>query len=34
MFQPESGERAEMITGNAGEVAEKLVEIFMELGVL
>lgn len=33
MFLPESGERAEMITGNVGEVAEKLVEIFKELGV-
>jgi electron transfer flavoprotein beta subunit len=34
MFQPEVGERAEMLTGDAGEVATRLVEIMQEHGVL
>ncbi len=34
MFQPESSRRAEMIPGNAGEVATRLVEIFMALNVI
>ncbi len=34
MFKPESGTRAEMIEGSADEVAEKLVGIFKEIGVL
>jgi electron transfer flavoprotein beta subunit len=34
MFQAEAGQRATMLTGNADEVAAKLVGIFKELGVL
>jgi len=34
MFQAEAGQRATMLTGNADEVATKLVGIFKELGVL
>ena len=34
MFQPEVGERAEMLAGDAGEVATRLVEIMQEIGVL
>jgi electron transfer flavoprotein beta subunit len=34
MFQPEATERATMLEGNVEEVAEKLVEIFREVGVL
>ena len=34
MFQPEVGERAEMIEGDVDEVASKLVEILKDLGVL
>jgi electron transfer flavoprotein beta subunit len=34
MFQPEVGERAEMLTGDAGEVATRLVKIMQEHGVL
>jgi electron transfer flavoprotein beta subunit len=34
MFQPESGQRAAMIAGGADEVADKLIGIFKELGVL
>ncbi len=34
MFQPEASAHATMITGNADEVADKLVGIFKELGVL
>jgi electron transfer flavoprotein beta subunit len=34
MFQPESNQKAEMIPGDAGEVAARLVEIFVESGVL
>jgi electron transfer flavoprotein beta subunit len=34
MFQPEVGERAEMLAGDAGEVATRLVEIMQEHGVL
>ncbi|MBN1454153.1 MAG: electron transfer flavoprotein subunit beta/FixA family protein [Anaerolineales bacterium] len=34
MFQPEVGERAEMLAGDAGEVAARLVEIMREHGVL
>ena len=34
MFQPEVGERATMIDGDEEEVADRLVEIFKELGVL
>jgi electron transfer flavoprotein beta subunit len=34
LFQPEVGERAEMIAGDAGEVANRLVEIMQEYGVL
>ena len=34
MFQPEAATRASMITGDANEVAKKLVDIFKELGVL
>lgn len=34
MFQAEAGQRATMVTGNADEVAAKLVGIFKELGVL
>lgn len=34
MFKPEAGTRAEMIEGSADEVAEKLVGIFKEIGVL
>jgi electron transfer flavoprotein beta subunit len=34
MFQPEVGERAAMITGDAEDVADQLVMIFKELGVL
>lgn len=34
MFKPEAGTRAEMIEGSAEEVAERLVGIFKEIGVL
>ena len=34
MFKPEAGTRAEMIKGSADEVAERLVGIFKEIGVL
>ena len=34
MFQPEAGERATMIEGDEEEVADRLVEIFKEIGVL
>jgi len=34
MFQPEAAERAEMIDGDADAVAEKIVSIFKEVGVL
>ena len=34
MYQPVSGERAELIQGNAEEVAARFVGIFSELGVL
>ena len=34
MFQPEVGERAEMLAGDAGEVATKLIEIMQEHDVL
>ena len=34
MFEPESGERAEMIDGDEEEVAAKLIEIFQAQGVL
>jgi electron transfer flavoprotein beta subunit len=34
MFQPEVGERATMLGGDEEEVAEKLVEIFKEIGVV
>jgi electron transfer flavoprotein beta subunit len=34
MFQPEVGERAEMLEGNAGEVATRLIEIMQEHDVL
>jgi len=34
MFQPETGERATMIDGDADAVATKLVDIFKEIGVI
>lgn len=34
MFQPEVGERAQILEGDEDEVADRLVEIFRELGVL
>ncbi len=34
MYKPESGKRAAMIEGSADEVAGRLLEIFLELGVL
>lgn len=34
MYQPESGERAAMITGNASQVAARLLEVFREQGML
>jgi electron transfer flavoprotein beta subunit len=34
MFQPEAAAHAEMITGSPGEVADRLVSIFKEVGVL
>ncbi len=34
MFQPEAAEKAEMISGNADVVADRLIGIFKELGVL
>jgi len=34
MFQPEVGERAEILAGDAGEVATRLVEIMQEHGLL
>ncbi len=34
MFQPEAASHAEMLTGEPAEVAEKLVNLFKELGVL
>jgi electron transfer flavoprotein beta subunit len=34
MFQPESSQKAVMIPGDAGEVATRLVDIFVESGVL
>jgi electron transfer flavoprotein beta subunit len=34
MFQPEAGERAEMIEGDIDQIASKLVELFKETGIL
>ncbi len=34
MFQPESGERAEMISGDSDEIADRLVEILREVDAL
>jgi electron transfer flavoprotein beta subunit len=34
MFQPESGQRAQMIPGDAAQVADRLIELFMELNLL
>jgi hypothetical protein len=34
MFQPQVGERAEMIEGDIDQIATKLVEIFGDLGVV
>jgi electron transfer flavoprotein alpha/beta subunit len=34
MFQPESGERAEMISGDSDEIADRLVEILREADAL
>jgi hypothetical protein len=34
MYLPEAAERAEMIEGDEGEIAAKLVEIFKEVGAL
>jgi len=34
LFEPESGQRATMLTGEEDEVAARLVEIFEEIGVL
>lgn len=34
MFQPEVGERATMIDGDEGEIANRLIEIFRQIGVL
>jgi electron transfer flavoprotein beta subunit len=34
MFQPQVGERAEMLEGDIDEIAAKLVELFGELGVI
>lgn len=34
MFQPEVGERAEMIEGDVDEIAAKLVDLFKDLGVV
>jgi electron transfer flavoprotein beta subunit len=34
MFQPESGERAEMITGDIDSIADRLIELLREIGVL
>jgi hypothetical protein len=34
MFHPEVGERAEMLAGNANEVATRLIEIMQEHDVL
>jgi electron transfer flavoprotein beta subunit len=34
MFQPEAGERAEMLVGNADEIATRLIEIMQEHDVL
>jgi electron transfer flavoprotein beta subunit len=34
MYQPEIGMRAEMIPGDANEVANRLINIFMELNLL
>jgi electron transfer flavoprotein beta subunit len=34
MFQPESGERAEMITGDVDEIADRLVELLRDSGAL
>jgi electron transfer flavoprotein beta subunit len=34
MYKPESGARAQMLDGNADQVATRLIQIFQELGVL
>jgi electron transfer flavoprotein beta subunit len=34
MFQPQVGERAEMIEGDIDQVAAKLIELFGDLGVI
>ncbi|MCJ7700467.1 MAG: hypothetical protein MUO62_02695, partial [Anaerolineales bacterium] len=34
MYLPEAVERAEMIEGDEGEIAARLVEIFKEIGVM
>jgi hypothetical protein len=34
MYQPEAASQAEMISGSPDEVADKLVSLFKELGVL
>jgi hypothetical protein len=34
MFQPQVGERAEMIEGDIDQIASKLVELFGDLGVI
>jgi hypothetical protein len=34
MFQPQVGERAEMIEGDIDQIAVKLVELFGDLGVI
>lgn len=34
MYIPETGERAQMIEGDEEEVAQKLIDLFNELGVL
>jgi len=34
MFEPEAGERATMIEGDEEEIAERLIEIFQEAGIL
>jgi electron transfer flavoprotein beta subunit len=34
MFQPESGQRAVLLEGDRGEVADRLIEIMRERGIL
>jgi hypothetical protein len=34
MFQPESAERAEMLTGSLDEITAKVIDIFKEMGVV